>query len=213
MTVTNKRLVISESRGDSNWCTPCRGKPDQHITYVSHASPSTPRARFLWAVPIRGNLSRVIDKVEQAHCTREEGLPTQSTAHRWSIRGSIPSFSPEPANEAVGAKPSIYQRPATRLFGPISPVCDRYIQYLLAGANRTVLNWHMRGATTLEVPAFHVPLLDLPNQLSPLSPSGPARSPFNQILTTKPKWWVLKNLWPSCGLSTTRPSTVAYIYA
>jgi hypothetical protein len=32
MTATNKRLLISESRGDSNRCTPCRGKPDQHTT-------------------------------------------------------------------------------------------------------------------------------------------------------------------------------------
>jgi hypothetical protein len=34
-TATNKRLLISESRGDSNWCTPYRGKPDQHVTYAS----------------------------------------------------------------------------------------------------------------------------------------------------------------------------------
>jgi hypothetical protein len=74
MTVTNKRLLISESRGDSNRCTPCRGKPDQHATYASHASPRTPGVRLLRAVPVRGNLSWVIDKVEQAHCSREEGL-------------------------------------------------------------------------------------------------------------------------------------------
>jgi hypothetical protein len=143
-TATNKRLLISESRGDSNRCTPCRGKLDQHVTYASHASPRMPDVRFLRAVPVRGNLSWVIDRVEQAHCSREEGLPTQSIAHRWPIRGSIPSFSPELANEAVGAKASIYQRPTTRLTGLISPVCDRYVQYLLAWANRMVLNWHRR---------------------------------------------------------------------
>jgi hypothetical protein len=145
MTRTNKRLLISESRDDSNWCTPCRGKPDQHLTYSSHASPRTPDVCFLRVVPVRGNLSWVIDKVEQAHCSQEEGLLTQSTARRWLIRGSVPSFSPEPANEEVGAKLSIYQRPATRLIGPISPVCDWYIQYLLAGANQTVLNRHRWG--------------------------------------------------------------------
>jgi hypothetical protein len=58
MSVTNKRLLISESRGDSNRCTPCRGKPDQHDTYASHASPHTPGVRFLRAVPVRGNLLR-----------------------------------------------------------------------------------------------------------------------------------------------------------
>jgi hypothetical protein len=200
MTATNKRLLISESHGDSNRCTPCRGKPDQYATYASHVSPRMPGVRFLRVFPIRGNLSRVIDRVEQAHCSREEGLPTQSIAHRWPIHGFVPSFSPEPANEAVGTKPNIYQWPATRLIGPTTPVCDRYVQYLLT------------GATTLEVPTFHVPLPDLPDQLSSLSPSVPTRSPFNQVLTTRPKCWVLKNLWPPRGLSTTQPSTVAYIY-
>jgi hypothetical protein len=82
MTPTNKRLLIFESRGDLNRCTPCRGKPDQHNTYVSHASPYMPGVRFLWAVPIPGNLSRVIDRLEQAHCSREKGLPTQFTARQ-----------------------------------------------------------------------------------------------------------------------------------
>jgi hypothetical protein len=63
----------------------------------------------------------------------------------WPICGSVPSFSPETTNEVVGAKPSIYQWPATRLTGIISPACDRYVQYLLTGANPSVLNWHRRG--------------------------------------------------------------------
>jgi hypothetical protein len=79
MTATNKRLLISESRGESNRCTPCWGKPDQHATYASRASPRTSGVCFLWVVPVRGNLSCVIDRVEQAHYSREEGLMTQST--------------------------------------------------------------------------------------------------------------------------------------
>jgi hypothetical protein len=82
MTATNKRLLISESCGDSNRCTPCRGKPNQHDTYASHASPRTPSVRFLRAFPVRGNLSWVIDRVGQSHCSREKGLPTQFTARR-----------------------------------------------------------------------------------------------------------------------------------
>jgi hypothetical protein len=160
--------------------------------YASHVNPRMPGVRSLRVIPVRGNLLRVIDRVEQAHCSRE-GLPTQSIAHRWPIRGFVPSFSPEPANEAVGTKPNIYQRPTTRLTGPITPVCDRYVQYLITGT-------------------FHVPLPDLPDQLSSLSPSAPTRSPFNQVLTTRPKCWVLKNLWLPRGLSITQPSTVAYIY-
>jgi hypothetical protein len=57
MAATNKRLLISESRGDSNQCTSYKGKPDQHDIYASHASPRTPGVRFLWAVPVRDNLS------------------------------------------------------------------------------------------------------------------------------------------------------------
>jgi hypothetical protein len=32
-----------------------------------------------------------------------------------------------------------------QLTGPITPACDRYVQYLLAGANPSVLNRHQRG--------------------------------------------------------------------
>jgi hypothetical protein len=63
MVATNKRLLISDSRGNSNRCTPCRGKPDQHDTYAFHASPSMPGVRFLRAVPKYDNLSRVTDRV------------------------------------------------------------------------------------------------------------------------------------------------------
>jgi hypothetical protein len=81
MVAMNKWLLISESRGNSNWCTPYRGKPDQHDTYASHASPCTPGIRFLRADPTLGNLSRITDRVRQSHCSKEKGLPTQSTAH------------------------------------------------------------------------------------------------------------------------------------
>jgi hypothetical protein len=182
MTATNKWLLISESRGDSDWCTLCRGNPNQHAAYASHASPRAPDVRFLWAVPVCSNLSWIIDRVEHAHCSREEGLSTQFTARRWPIHGSVPTFSPEPANEAVGVKPSIYQRPANRFTGLISPVCDRYVHYLLAGAKWTVLNWHRWWVQPWRCRLATYPLPDLPNQLSPLSPSGPAGLQFNQVL-------------------------------
>jgi hypothetical protein len=177
MTATNKRLLISESHSDSNRCTPCRGNPDQHATYASHASPHTPGVRFLRTIPVRGNLSRVIDRVEQAHCSREEGLPTQFIEHRWPIRESIPIFSPEPANEVVGVKPSIYQRPATRLTGPITPVSNRYVQYLLVGANQMVLNRHRRGPQSwrCRLATYHSPTF--PTSYLPIPPRGHTRSP------------------------------------
>jgi hypothetical protein len=187
-TATNKLLLISESHGDSNRCTPCRRKPDQHAMYASHPSPHTPGIRFLRTVPIHVNLLQVIDRVEQAHCSREEVLPTQSIARRWPIRGSVPSFSPKPANEAVGAKPNIYQRLATRLTGSISVVCDRYVQYLLAGANRTVLNRPRQGLQPwrCHFSTYHSPTF--PTSCLPFPLAAPRSLYFNQVPTIKPKF-------------------------
>jgi hypothetical protein len=65
MAATNKRLLISERRDDSNRCTPYREKPDQHDTYASHVSPRTPDVRFLQVVPVRDNLSQATNSVGQ----------------------------------------------------------------------------------------------------------------------------------------------------
>jgi hypothetical protein len=78
-------------------------------------------------------------------------------------------------------KPNNHQQRATRFTGSISPACDRYVQYLFMGANRTVLNRHRQGLQPWRCRFATYPLPDLPNQLSPLSPSGPTRSPSNQV--------------------------------
>jgi hypothetical protein len=75
-------------------------------------------------------------------------------------------------------KPNIHQQQATRFIGPISPACGRYVQYLLMGANRTVLNRHRRGLQPCRCRLFTYPLPGLPNQMSPLSSSAPAWSPI-----------------------------------
>jgi hypothetical protein len=80
MTTTKKRLVISESRCDLNRCTPYREKSDQHVTRFS-------RSVRVWSMIKRNShgphiaiISVVVNRVEQGHCSREKGLPTQSTA-------------------------------------------------------------------------------------------------------------------------------------
>jgi hypothetical protein len=82
-------------------------------------------------------------------------------------------------------KTSLCWQPATRLTGPISPTCDRYVQYLLTGVNSSILNWHRRGIqhwrrrlSTYHSPTF--PTDDLPFHLR-------ARSgiQFIQNLSTK----------------------------
>jgi hypothetical protein len=111
MTATNKQLLISDSHDDSNRCTPCRGKSDQHDTYAFHTSPCTPGVRFLRAVPIRGNLSRVINRVDRVTAPEKKGSRHNPQHVGWPIREFVPSFSPKPTNEAVAkAKTSINSR-------------------------------------------------------------------------------------------------------
>jgi hypothetical protein len=83
-TTTNKYLLISESRDNSNRCTPCREKSDQHATRF-------PCSVRVWSMTIRisrgphiATFHTIVNRFEQIHCTQEEGLPTQSTARRSS---------------------------------------------------------------------------------------------------------------------------------
>jgi hypothetical protein len=91
-----------------------------------------------------GNISHSCQQHWTESLLSKKGLPSQSTAYGRSIRGSIPRFSPKAAIEAVGVKPTLYWRLATRFTGPITPAYDQYFQYLLTGINSLVLNWHRR---------------------------------------------------------------------
>jgi hypothetical protein len=138
MTATNKWLLISESRDDSNRCTPCRGKPDQQATYASHFTPRTPNIRFLRIVPVRDNLSLAPMKSKYVPISGRS-LGDQRQTDPAVILGDL---IPPPCDSlGVGERgfgPMVTQ--LHQLTGHISPACDRYVQYLLAGINRTVLN-------------------------------------------------------------------------
>jgi hypothetical protein len=110
MTATNKRLHISETRDNSSQCTPCKGKLKQHTTYASYSSTCTPGIRFLWAVPVRDNLSLALTKSKQPP-TPERSLDKQRQTDPVVILG----------------------RQLLQLTGPRSPACDWYVQYLLTG--------------------------------------------------------------------------------
>jgi hypothetical protein len=115
MAVTNKQLLISESRGDSNWCTPCRGKLNQHDTYASHASPHTPGVCFCGQSPYVATFHTFINRLEQIHCPWEEGLPTQSTTHRLTdlwVRTQLLSHN---SQWSSGEKSNFYWQLTTRL--------------------------------------------------------------------------------------------------
>jgi hypothetical protein len=132
----------------------------------------------------------------------------------WPIRGSVPSFSPKPANEAVEkAKISINSRllglPGLYHWHAISTfnTCSRG-----GGATYWFLTNTGRGYNLGGVGFPHIHSPTFPMSCLPFPLVASSGLHFNQVLTTKPKFWVLKNLWPSRGLSTTRPSTVTYIY-
>jgi hypothetical protein len=188
MTVTNKRLLISESRGDSNQCTPCRGKPDQHDTYASHASARTPGVRFLRAVPVRGNLSRSLQqRWTEPLLPRKKGSRHNPQRAGWPIRGFIPSFSPVPAIEAVGVKPPSvgnqllglpgpYHRHAIGTFNTCSRGPTEWSSTNLGGG----YNLGGAGLSHTHSPTFPTSCLHFPL----MAPPG---LHFNQVLATNPK--------------------------
>jgi hypothetical protein len=61
---TNKRLLISESHGDSNRCIPCRGKPDQHATRFPHSIHVWPSTICISLGPHIATFRTVINRVE-----------------------------------------------------------------------------------------------------------------------------------------------------
>jgi hypothetical protein len=109
-------------------------------------------------------------------------------------------------------KPNIYQQQATRLIGPISPACDRYVQYLLIGANSSVLKRHRQGLQPwgCRLSTYHS--LTFPISCLHFSPRVSPGLRLSNIPSIKPEL-SLANLWPPRGLSTTRPPTAPYIYA
>jgi hypothetical protein len=168
MTVTNKRLLISESRDDSNRCTPYKRNPDQHDTCASHTSSRTPGIRFLWVVPVRDNLLWGTDRFGQISLLLRKSAPDtihSTSADRSCVRTQLLSRA---SQWSKGHKSSSCRWPTTRFTGPISPACDQYVQYLLMGANPSVLNRHRWRLQSWRCRLAIYPLPGLSNQLSPL---------------------------------------------
>jgi hypothetical protein len=122
-------------------------KPDTHDTYASHASPCMSLVRFLRVVPVRGHLSRWLSRVGRILLlSRNNGSRHIPQQVGWPIHGSAHSFSPISVIEAIGESQSSVDERATHHFtGPIYLAYDQYVQYLLMGANPSVLNRHGQG--------------------------------------------------------------------
>jgi hypothetical protein len=123
--------------------------------YVWHTLPSSS--------PVCGNLSRVVDRFGWIPLVPQKGLLTQSTAHRLTDPWVRIQFLSQANQWSSRLKPSFCWWQATRLTRPISPACDRYIQYLLMGVNPSIINRHRQGIqhwrhqlSTHHSPAFHL---------------------------------------------------------
>jgi hypothetical protein len=155
----------------------------------------------------------VVNRFEQIHYTREEGLPTQSTARRSSdprVRTQLLSHNSQravgksqaPIDNRLLGLPGSYHRHAIGMFN----TCSRGpIERSLIDTGR---GYNLRGAG---LPHTHSPTF--PTSCPHFSLVTPPDLHFNQILAKDQSVEFLKNLWPPRGLSTTRPSTIAYIYA
>jgi hypothetical protein len=105
-----------------------QGKPAQH-------APRIPRSVYVWSQTIRFSrgqrittLHIVINRFEQIHCSREEGLLTNPHHTDWLVCGSVPSFCPIIANEAVGKRQASIDN---RLLG----LPDSYLQHVIGTFN------------------------------------------------------------------------------
>jgi hypothetical protein len=177
-TATNKRLLISESRCYSNWCTPCR----EHLINMTSTLPTPVHVRPAYAFsgqsPYMTTFYESSTDLNGSHCSREKGLPTQSTARRLTDPWVRTQFLSEANQWSTRLKLSFCWWQATSLTGPISPTCDRYGQYLLTEANPSVLNRHKRGLQPCKCRlANTTPQPSQPTVLH-FSPNGPARSQF-----------------------------------
>jgi hypothetical protein len=149
---------IRESRRFKSMYT-LHGKPDQRATRIPHSVHVGFQTICISHGQCIATFHEVINGFVQIHCPWEEGILTQSTARRPSDPRVRTQLLPHNSQWDSGEKTSFCWQPATRLTGPISPACDRYIQYLLMGANPSVLNQHRQGLQSWrrQLSTYHSP--------------------------------------------------------
>jgi hypothetical protein len=109
LTATNKRLLISESHDDLNWCTPCRGNPI-HMTrtllmlvHVCHTYACCGQSSYVATFHI--------DPIELDRFTASEKSALDSTSQPGSVtHGTHISFSPKHSHWSSVLRPNICWR-------------------------------------------------------------------------------------------------------
>jgi hypothetical protein len=121
-----------------------QGKPDQHATRIPHSV-------CIWSQTIRISRGPHIATFHESstgldRCTTlEKKCSWHHLLARLSGLRDPPQFLSWHSHWSSALKPSTCWWQATSLTRLISPVYDRYVQYLLAGVNPSVLNRHRWG--------------------------------------------------------------------
>jgi hypothetical protein len=120
----------------------------------------------------------VINIVEQIHCSQKKApVPIHSTPTDRCADPQPISLPSHPLKQ-WGKRQAFVDDWQHQLIRLISPACDQYIQYLLVGANHSVLNRYRRGLQPWRC-RFSISLSPpFPTDGSPLFYKGPTRSPI-----------------------------------
>jgi hypothetical protein len=190
MTATNNWLLMSESRGNSNWCTHYREKPDQHATHFSRLVRVWSKTIHISCGPHIATFCEMPIDLDWSHCSREKGHPTQYTARRLTD----PQVCIQSLSRASQWSRGISQAPVG---DPLLGLPDPYHRHVIGTFNtcsRGPTQWFLTDTGG----GYNFEGVGLP--LTTPRPSQPAvfafhlRVPlglqFNQVLTTKPKCWV-----------------------
>jgi hypothetical protein len=94
-------VLIFESRGNSNRCTPSRGKPDQHATSFPHSVCVWPSIIRISHSPHIATFHESLTALDRVTVPEKNGSQHNPQHVSWPIRGSVPSFSPESTNKVV----------------------------------------------------------------------------------------------------------------
>jgi hypothetical protein len=162
MATMNKRVLISESHGDSNRCTLCRGKPlpTRHVRFP-HQSTYARRTLHVGGPRTWQPFTLTQQSWTDSLLPRKKYSRLHLPA-RLSGPWDPPQFLFQHSHWSSALKPNICRQHATRFTGLISPACDQYVQYLLTGTNPSILNRHSRGLSHRKSRNNHTTLSVLP---------------------------------------------------
>jgi hypothetical protein len=188
MTTTNKWLLISESRNDSNRCTPCRGKPEQHAT-------RPPRLICVWSQTIHltwftyDNISLVPTKSKQTPTPLRSLNNQRQTDPAVVLGGIILPPMRHPWNRGKKFQPSGYTTTSSYWAHKHQHAIGTFNTCSRGPTHRSLINTD-GGYNLGGVVLSHI----TPRPFQPVVFTfhlwAPPDLQFNPVLSTKPRYWV-----------------------